>query len=62
MTEDEFLSRMKKDDKLNPVITVVFYYGEKIWDGSRCLHDMFEKTRMKRLQYRDWKASLVDYV
>lgn len=26
---DEFLSGMKKDDKLLPIVTIVFYYGEK---------------------------------
>lgn len=27
LEEDEFLSKMKKTDKLIPVITVVIYYG-----------------------------------
>lgn len=47
MTEEEFLSRMNKDDKLIPVITMVFYYGEKKWDGSRSLHGMFRKSEDK---------------
>lgn len=47
VTEEEFLSRMKKDDKLNPVITLVFYYGEKEWDGSRNLHEMFRKSKVE---------------
>ncbi len=40
LEEDEYLSRMKKTDKLIPVITVVVYYGEKPWDGACSLHDM----------------------
>lgn len=41
----EFLSGMKKGDRLNPVTTIVFYHGEDEYDGCRNLHDMlnFEK-------------------
>lgn len=41
-TEDEFLSRFLKDDKVKPVVTLVFYYGEKEWDGSRSLYEMMD--------------------
>lgn len=37
----EFLSGIVKEDKLLPVLTVVFYYGgEGEWDGSKDLHGM----------------------
>lgn len=36
----EFFSRFRKEDKLYPVITIVFYYGDE-WDGSVDLYDMF---------------------
>ena len=39
----EYLSRFGKDDKLVPVITAVFYYGTKEWDGSVDLYGMFAK-------------------
>ena len=39
-TEDEFLSKMRKEDRLHPVITLTVYYGEKQWDGPYCLKDM----------------------
>lgn len=39
-TADEFLSKMKKDDKLHPVITLTIYYGEQPWDGPLSLKDM----------------------
>ena len=41
-TEDEFLSRFLKDDKVKPIVTLVFYYGEKEWDGSRSLYEMMD--------------------
>ena len=40
MTEDEFLSKMRKEDRLHPIISIVVYYSEKSWDGPMCLKDM----------------------
>ena len=37
----EYLSHFGKADKLIPVITAVFYYGTKEWDGSVDLYGMF---------------------
>ena len=37
---DEYLSGFSKEDRLNPVITLVVYCGNKKWDGPRCLKDM----------------------
>ena len=42
MTGEEFLSQFKKDDKLRPVITLVFYFGDRPWDGSVNVYDMLE--------------------
>lgn len=40
-TREEFLSGFRKDDKLIPCITLVFYYDEETWDGPLDLYDMF---------------------
>ena len=40
MNGAEFLSGMKKEDRLHPVVTIVFYHGEEEYDGCRNLHDM----------------------
>ena len=40
MSSDEYLSKMKKDDKFIPVITLTVYYGSKPWDGATSLHEM----------------------
>lgn len=47
---DEFLSGMKKDDKLYPVSTLVFYYGDKPWDGSVDLHGLLKKSENSELE------------
>ena len=36
----EFLSGIKKEDRLYPVITLVVYWGEEKWQGAKSLHDM----------------------
>lgn len=39
-TQEEFLSGMRKEDRLHPIITIVIYYNEKEWDGPCSLLDM----------------------
>jgi hypothetical protein len=64
MTDDEFLSGMRKEDRLHPIISIVVYYSEKMWDGPLCLKDMivempeeieqiFSDYKMNLLQVRD---------
>ncbi|MBS6194074.1 MAG: hypothetical protein KH828_00655 [Clostridiales bacterium] len=40
MTGAEFLSGIRKEDVLIPVITLVVYYGEQEWDGNLDLYGM----------------------
>ena len=60
LTEDEFLSRMKKSDRFTPVITIVIYYGEKAWDAAVCLHDMLDIPGQMKLFVNDYKMFLVE--
>lgn len=41
LTQEEYLSRFRKNDKIHPVITLVWYYGSEPWDGSLDLYGMF---------------------
>lgn len=43
-TKAEFLSGMKKEDKLIPVITIVVYLQLEKWDGPESLHEMLDFT------------------
>lgn len=43
LSGEEYVSRFSKEDKLVPVITIVFYYGTKEWDGSVDLYGLFPK-------------------
>lgn len=40
VTEDEFLSKMRKTDRFIPVITIVVYYGEKPWIMQRSIRSV----------------------
>ena len=60
MEEDEYLSRMKKEDKFIPVITVVVYYGEKPWDGAVSLHGMLKVSKEMERFVNDYRMLLVE--
>lgn len=54
----EFLSGLKKEDKLRPIITLGLFYGEdQLWDGPMCLHDMLEFPKV----LEPWKHYIPNY-
>lgn len=58
----EFLSGMRKEDKLNPVVTIVFYHGKNEYDGCTRLHDMLDlegKNSIFRPYTADYKMNLI---
>ncbi len=60
MREDEFLSKMRKEDRLHPIISIVVYYSEHVWDGPLCLKDMIVEMpdEIGRI-FSDYKMNLV---
>jgi hypothetical protein len=57
---DEFLSGFYKSDKLRPVITLVIYFADKLWDGPMSLHDMFQiKDEYLLSLVQDYKINLI---
>ena len=63
-SEDEFLSGFGKDDRIIPVITLVFYFGTDRWTAPRSLHEMFRRERGEDdvlLRYvPDYKINLIE--
>ena len=57
---DEFLSKMKKTDRLHAVLTVCIYYGEKEWDGPRSLIDMLSVPERIKPLISDYKFNLIE--
>lgn len=42
LTDNEFLSGFRKEDKLIPVITLVICLSSEEWDGPKTIHEMFD--------------------
>lgn len=60
MSEDEYLSKMKKSDRFYPVITLTVYYGEKPWDEPTSLHEMLDIPKELEPFVNDYKILLVE--
>ena len=60
LSDDEYLSKMKRTDKLHPVITIVIYYGEKEWDGAKTLHEMLDISEELKPYVNDYKMHLIE--
>ncbi len=59
-TTEEFLSGMKATDLLQPIITLVLYYGEEPWSGPLTLKDMLAEITPEIEKYIiDYKIILV---
>ncbi|MFR8617211.1 MAG: hypothetical protein ACLVFD_05340 [Anaerostipes hadrus] len=56
----EFLSRMKKTDRLHSVLTICIYYGENPWDGPHSLIDMLEIPDAFKPLISDYKFNLIE--
>ena len=56
-TGEEWLSRMKRKERLEPVAVLVVYLGRNAWDGSR---DLYGMTEMERLPEK-WRALVSNY-
>lgn len=53
--------KLTKNEKVLPVLTIIFYYGEKQWDGATCLHDVIrwsDKINLKSI-VPDYKMNLI---
>ena len=60
LTSEEFLSGLRKGDKLIPIITAVVYLGDTPWDGPRSLHDMLDfKNNAIKDFVPDYKINLI---
>jgi hypothetical protein len=58
-TPGEFLSGVRRGDRLNPVLTVVLCYGEGGYDGPMRLSDMMDIPEAFRPYVNDYELHLV---
>ena len=60
MDTAEFLSGLKKDDRLIPVITIVVYWNTNDWEGPRNLMEMLDIGDKSIIPYiNDYKVNLL---
>ena len=59
-SSDEFLSNLKRTDRLHPVISLCVYYGENEWDGPFCLTDMLEIPEKLKPLVSNYKMNLIE--
>ncbi|MCD8069277.1 MAG: Rpn family recombination-promoting nuclease/putative transposase [Lachnospiraceae bacterium] len=58
---DEFLSGMRKEDRLLPVITICLYFGTEPWQGALNLMELFDRPDERLLPYiQDYKVLLIE--
>ena len=63
LSAGDFLSGIAAGEKLTPVITLVFYYGEEPWDRSTKLWDMLDFSGIEpytRSLVADYRINLID--
>ena len=59
-SHEEFLSGINKSARFHPIITLVLYYGESLWDGPTCLSDMMISMPDNiKAYFSDYKLNLV---
>lgn len=57
---EEFLSALRKKDRLHPIISVVVYYGEEPWDGPLSLKDMIVEMPERIAEvFSDYRMNLM---
>ena len=60
LDEHEFLSKMKKTDRLMPVVTIEIYSGEKVWDAATSLHGILNIPTELTPYVNDYRMLLVE--
>ncbi len=60
-TKNEYLSGLRRSDRLYPVYTVCLYHGDEEWDGPLTLRDMmaFEKGDDFSTLFKDYPLTLI---
>ena len=60
LTSAEFLSGLRKGDKLIPIITAVVYLGDEPWDGPKSLFEMLDVRDRRLIPFiNDYKLNLI---
>ena len=64
LSSGEYLYGFRKSDRLHPVITIILYYGEEEWNGSRDLYgilDFQDIPKQIRQYVQNYRIHAVSY-
>lgn len=64
VTQHEFISGMKQDDKFEPLVNLVVYFGEEPWEGPRTLEELLDlsgENACLRPYVNNYHLNLFDY-
>lgn len=62
LSGDEFLSKMQKEHRFEPIILIIVYIGaKKEWDAQTCLHDILNIDNELKPYVTNYKLNLFDY-
>ena len=60
LTQEEYLSGFRKDDRLIPVITLTLYLSAEPWYGPKSIHEMLAMEDKRLLRFvQDYKLNLL---
>ncbi|MDE7131629.1 MAG: hypothetical protein K2O65_07500 [Lachnospiraceae bacterium] len=57
----EYLYRVRKEDRLFPVMTLVVYWGEDDWQGAKSLHEMINFGSADSLMGKELERMIPEY-
>ena len=63
LSSGEYLYGFRKSDRLHPVITIILYYGEEEWNGSRDLYgilDFQDIPKQIRQYVQNYRIHVID--
>lgn len=58
-SREEFLSGLRRTDRLHPMVTICVYYGEREWDGPFSLTDMLDIPERMKPVVNNYKMNLI---
>ena len=59
--DGEYLYKIRKEDKLYPVATLIVYWGEEMWKGARSLHEMIHFNALGQPEELELKRLVPEY-
>lgn len=59
--EGEFLYKIRQEDKLCPVFTLVIYWGQNQWSGAKSLHELLDFGTEDQKLMDEFKALVPEY-